>query len=225
MRHWPLSDADRLRVRDAIAAAEKRTAGEIFAVVAREADDYRFIPLLWATLVALVVPLPLLFVEIPAAWLGGDHDGWRAAVAVLLPALWIYLAQLIVFVVLAIVLSLPAIRPLVVPGSVKRARAHGLAVEQFLAHGLHVTEARTGVLVFVSLAARYAEIVADAGIAARVDASVWDASMTALLADIRAGRLADGLIGAIGRAGDVLAAHFPPRPRDRNELPNDLILL
>ena len=50
-------------------------------------------------------------------------------------------------------------------------------------------------------------------------------SMLALLADIRAGRLATGLVGAVGRAATVLTVHFPPRPRDRNELPNDLILL
>ncbi|MEO8667541.1 MAG: hypothetical protein ABI399_03430 [Bauldia sp.] len=225
MRHWPLSQADRLKVRDAIAAAEKGTAGEIFAVVAREADDYFYVPILWAMLVALVVPLPLLFVHVPADWLNDASDGWRAVVAVLLPAVWIYLAQLIVFIVLAVVLSLPGIKPLVVPGGAKRARAHGLAVEQFLAHGLHTTEERTGVLIFVSLFERYAEIVADAGIAAKVEQNVWDDSMTALLADIRAGRLAIGLVDAVGRAATVLAVHFPPRPRDRNELPNDLILL
>src|SRR5262249_37703095 len=173
VRHWPLIEADGLRVREAIARAEKTTAGEIFAVVAHEADDYRLIPLLWATLVALAVPLPLLFVQIPGSWVDEASGDWRAVVSVLLPAAWIYGIQLIVFVVLAVVLSLPGIKPLIVPGSVKRARAHGLAVEQFLAHGLHVTEARTGVLLFVSLFERYAEIVADAGIASRVEQNVW----------------------------------------------------
>jgi putative membrane protein len=221
----PLSEADRLRVREAIAAAEKRTTGEIFAVVAREADDYRLIPLLWATLAALLVPLPLLFVEVPADWLRDATPGWRAVTDVLLPAGWIYVAQLLVFILLAAILSLPGVKPLVVPAGVKAARAHGLAVEQFLAHGLHTTEARTGVLVFVSLFERYAEIVADSGIAGRVEPSVWTESMAVLIADIRAGRLADGLAGAVDRAAAVLATHFPPRPRDRNELPNDLVIL
>jgi putative membrane protein len=220
-----LGEKERLAVRDAIAAAEKLTTGEIFAVVARESDDYRSIPILWATLIALFVPLPLIFVHVPAEWFGDAGAAGRSAARVLLPTMWIYVVQLAVFVVLAVVLSLPAIKPYIVPRRVKDAHAHGLAVEQFLAHGLHVTEARTGALIFISLAERYAEIVADAGIAAKVDQSVWDESIAALLADIRAGRLADGLIGAIGRAGKVLAEHFPPRPRDRNELPNDLILL
>ena len=111
------------------------------------------------------------------------------------------------------------------PRSIKRARAHRARVEQFLAHGLHTTEARTGVLVFVSLAERYAEIVADAGIAAKVEQRVWNETIARLLAETRAGRLADGLVGAIERAGAVLAAHFPPRPATANELPNELILL
>ena len=218
-------ETERLKVRDAIAAAEKQTIGEIFAVVARESDDYRFIPILWATLVALAVPLPLLFVQVPADWLRDTGGAWESAAQILLPTMWIYVVQLVVFIVLALVLSLPSIKPRVVPRRVKEAHAHGLAVEQFLAHGLHTTEARTGVLIFVSLAERYAEIIADAGIAAKVDQAEWDESVAALIRDIRAGRLADGLTGAIARAGVVLARHFPPRPRDRNELPNDLILL
>lgn len=204
--HPMLSDADRARIRQAVAAAETRTAGEIFVVIANASDDYGFIPLIWATLVALVVPLPLIAVT-------------------LLSASAIFAIQLGVFIALALVLSLPAARPLVVPTGVKLARAHGLAVQQFLAHGLHTTEARTGALIFVSLAERHAEIIADAGIAAKVDQAVWDEVMAALLAEIRQGRLAAGLVAAIASVGAVLAQHFPPRARDRNELPNDLIML
>ena len=201
-----LNEADRGRIRQAVATAEAKTAGEIFTVVAEESDDYRFIPILWATLIALIVPLPLIFLTL-----------W--------PASLIFLAQLAAFVVLALVASHPAGRPAVVPPAVKHGAARSLAVRQFLAHGLHTTEARTGVLIFVSLAERHAEIIADAGISAKVDDGVWQAAMERLLAEIRAGRLADGLIAAIESTGTVLARHFPPRPGDRNELPNDLVLL
>lgn len=201
-----LGDDDHIRVRDAIAAAESQTAGEIFVVVARASDDYRLVGLLWATLAVLFVPLPLIFLT-------------------LTPALHIYLVQLAVFVVVSLLLSLPPLHIAVVPGTLKRARAHARAVEQFLARGLHTTEARTGVLIFVSLAERYAEIIADTGIAAKVEQRVWDAIIAGLVAETRAGRLGAGLVQAITRAGDVLAAHFPPRPGDVNELPNDLILL
>jgi len=201
-----LSDADRARIRQAVAAAEAKTSGEIFTVVTRESDDYRFIPILWATLIALIVPLPLIFLT-------------------LLPASLIFLIQLAAFVILALAFSHPAIRPAVVPPGVKHGAARSLAVQQFLAHGLHTTEARTGVLIFVSLAEHHAEIIADASIAAKVDEAVWRAAMDRLIAEIRAGRLAEGLIAAIESTGAVLARYFPPRSNDRNELPNDLVVL
>ncbi len=220
-----ISDADRLRIRDAVEAAEAKTAGEIFTVVAAASDDYRVIPILWATLVALLGPLPLLLVDRLIGW-PSLTDGWNEASASAgISAVWVYAVQLAVFIVLAVVLSFSRVRPLIVPRSVKDDRAHSLAVQQFLAHGLHLTEERTGVLIFVSLAERYAEIVADAAIAKKVDQAVWDEAMAALIAEIKEGRLADGLVAAVGRVGAVLAEHFPPRRRDANELSDDLVLL
>ncbi len=201
-----LSDADRVRVRQAVAAAEANTSGEIFTVVAEECDDYRFILLLWATLIALIVPLPLIFLT---AW----------------PASVIWLAQFAAFAVLGIGFSLPAVRPAVVPRRVKREAARALAAQQFLAHGLHTTEARTGVLIFVALAERHAEIIADTGIASQVDAGAWQPAMDRLTAEVGAGRLAEGLIAAIEASGALLARHFPRKPGDRNELSNDRVLL
>ena len=205
VRH-ALSEAERTRVRAAVQAAEAGTTGEIFVVVAERSDDYRFIPLLWATLAALVVPLPLVFLTA-------------------LAAATIFAVQLAVFIVLALVLSWPPVRPLVVPGRVKHGRAHALAMQQFLAHGLQMTEARTGALVFVSLAERHAEVVADAGIAAQVDQAEWDAVIAALVGEIRGGRLAEGLVAAIAGVGAVLVRHFPSNASDRNELPNEVVLL
>ena len=61
------------------------------------------------------------------------------------------------------------------------------AMRQFFAQGLHKTENRTGVLIFASVAERYAEIVADAGINAKVTPEVWDQAVAALIAGIKAG--------------------------------------
>jgi putative membrane protein len=206
MAHVPLNDTDKRRVRDAVAAAEAHTAGEIFTVVAEQSDDYRYIPVIWATIAALLVPLPLILFTL-----------W--------PASLIYSAQLLTFVVLGIVLSLPPVKLAVVPASIKRDAVRALADRQFLAHGLTGTQDRTGVLIFVSLAERQAEIIADTGIASKVGPEVWDAAMAALIAEVKAGRLADGLIAAVGKAGAVLAEHFPPRPDDRDELGNDVVIL
>ncbi|MCK9912500.1 hypothetical protein MXD81_25325, partial [Microbacteriaceae bacterium K1510] len=61
-----------------------------------------------------------------------------------------------------------AIRTALVPAGLKRLHAHRRAVEQFLAQNLHTTEGRTGVLLFVSVAERYAEIIPDRAIDAKV---------------------------------------------------------
>ena len=62
------------------------------------------------------------------------------------------------------------VRYRIVPRGDARARAHQEALRQFGAHGLQHTERRTGVLIFVSVAERYAEMIADAGIARKVSA-------------------------------------------------------
>src|SRR5262249_25064403 len=56
-----ISDVDKRRIAEAIRAAEEKTAGEIFCVIAHACGDYRLVPIAWAALVALAVPLPLIY--------------------------------------------------------------------------------------------------------------------------------------------------------------------
>jgi putative membrane protein len=200
------SEADTKRIARAITAAEKNTSGEIVAVVAQRSDDYYFIPFLWAALAALAVALPLL---VFAAW----------------PAPQVYLAQLAVFAAGALLALWPPTRLMLVPGAVKRARAHRSGVEQFLAQNLHTTKGRTGVLIFVSVAERFAEVIADEGIYKKVPPETWEEVVDGLTGAIREGRAADGFVDAIKQCGAVLAKHFPPGKADRDELPNHLIVL
>jgi putative membrane protein len=158
----------------------------------------------WAAAAALAVPAPLIYLTL-----------WPAAI--------IYLVQLVVFIVLAAALSHPAIRIHLVPRRAKHDRAHTVAMRQFFAQGLHNTERRTGVLIFAAVAERYAEIVADAGINAKVPPHVWDQAVAALIAGIKDGRPGDGFVAAIEQCGAVLAEHFPPGALNRDELPNKLV--
>jgi len=199
-----ISQADKTRIVEAICAAEAKTSGEIFCVVAHQSSDYRLVPLAWAAALALLVPAPLIYLTL-----------WPASV--------IYLVQLIVFIAASLALSLPAIRFHIVPRRTQHERAHTEALRQFFAQGLHQTENRTGVLIFASLAERYAEIVADAGINAKVAPDVWDKAIAALIAGIRHGRAADGFVAAIEQCGALLAEHFPPGAMKRDELPNKLV--
>ena len=201
-----ISDEDRTRVADAITSAEAKTSGEIVAVIAPQSASYLYVPFLWGALVALAVPFPFIF------W-----TWW--------PIQHIYLLQLAVFAVVASCLMYRPARMLLVPRSVKHSQAHRRAVEQFMAQDLYTATGRTGVLIFVSAAERYAEIIADAGIHAKVPDSTWKAIVDDLTDEIGAGRPGDGFVRAIEAVGSHLAEHFPPGSQDSNALPNHLIVL
>ena len=117
------------------------------------------------------------------------------------------------------------VRFALVPRGVKRARAHEKAVEQFLVQNLHTTSGRTGILIYVSVAQRFAEVIADAAVYKQVPPETWVEVVDLLIAHIVRGQRTEGLIAAVEACGRILAKHFPPRPADQNELPNHLIVL
>jgi putative membrane protein len=201
---------DHARVAEAVKRAESSTSGEIFCVLARASDSYFFPSAFFVTIAVLVVGL---------------------IVAVLLDRWWFSLgltefAALQLLGVLAALLVLwlfPAMRVHYVPHSVRRRRAHDNAVRQFLAHGIHLTGERTGVLLFLSVEERYAEVIADSGIDERVDHEEWERIVGLLVSHAGRGRIADGFCEAAAEAGTLLARHFPPRADDRNELDDHLV--
>lgn len=201
-----LGNDDLQAVSAAIRAAESRTNGEIVTVVAEQAGSYTAFTLAAPALCALVLP------------------GLAAPFAGLVAAGDLFLVQLALFVALYGLLLVPAIRRRVVPARVQRNAAQRLAREQFFARGLHLTEERTGVLIFVSVAERYVEILADTGIDAKVPQSEWQSTVDAFVAQVGAGRVVDGFVAAIGRVGERLAAHFPAT-RTPNELPDHLFVI
>jgi len=219
------------RIAGAVAQAEKTTAGEIFCVLAPEVSDYRETPLVWAAAAALVLPAGALFAgfrpEMLTRLFGGWSVGHQAALdGAILSALSTYIAaQAVVFVVAALLVSIPPVRRALTPGSLKAARVRRAAMEQFLSHGLHVTRDRTGVLIFAALAEHRVEVIADEGIYAAAPNTVWDEVVADLVAGLKHGKIADGFVAAVSRTGMILAAHVPPRPDDRNELPNGLTIL
>jgi len=87
------------------------------------------------------------------------------------------------------------------------------------------TERNTGVLVYVLLADKSIEIVADRGIARKVPQETWNAICDALGARFRAGEAGAGVLVAIERISEALALHFPPQARNDNELPDPPVVL
>jgi putative membrane protein len=141
------------------------------------------------------------------------------------PIEYVYLLQLGVFLLGVLLVQWEAFRVAVAPRALKHARAHLRAVEQFLVQDLHTTTGRTGVLIYVSWAERYAEVIADDGIYKKVTPQVWDDLIAELTEAIGQGTRTGGFVAAIDQCGAILAEHFPPGSADRDELPNHLIVL
>jgi putative membrane protein len=201
-----VSEQDRSRIATAIRAAEAKTSGEIVCVLAQTSTDATALPVLLAALVALALP-------------------WLLVAFTEMSVQRILVLQVLVFFLLAVVLCLPRVRVALLPRAARRYVAHRAAMEQFVIRGIVRKKDRTGILIFVSLAERYARIIADEGIAGRVPRSEWQNAVDALVAHTRDGRIAEGFIAAIEACGKVLAAHFPRTETSRDELPDRIYLV
>ena len=221
-----LSADDHQRVSDAVAAQEARTAGEIVTVVADRSDGYSDIALAWSALVAFTAltayaTFPDFFLGLIERLLGGWNHEWTrrellglAAAGAMLKFVGAWLLQL-----------WQPLRFVLIPGPVKSARARARAFDLFKVGAERRTHGRTGILIYLSMRERRAEIVADEAIASKVAPETWGEAMAAMLAEIKQGRCADGMIAAVDKVGAVLAEHFPRAEDDRNELPDRLIEL
>src|SRR5262245_25321356 len=150
MKSHAMSPEDHARIATAVRAAEARTSGEIYCVVAHASARY-FFP------AAFMVTLAIVIISLGLAWL---LDRWWYQLS---PPTMIAAQLVAIAAALAVLAFLPAVRIHFVPLRQRYRQAHDNAMRQFLGRNIHITSKRTGVLLFVSLAERYAEVVADAG--------------------------------------------------------------
>jgi uncharacterized membrane protein len=99
------------------------------------------------------------------------------------------------------------------------------AIEAFARLGVWDTEANNGVLIYLLLADRNVEIVADRGVDAKVGAEGWEAICAKVEAEFRAGRFEAGVLTGIAEVGRHLETHFPRRGDDVNELPDEPVMM
>ena len=173
-----LTADEKTRVRLAIQEAERQTSGELVTVIAQQSDDYLYIPTLWAALLALAVPGVIGYMSFENLI---AHS---------------YLVQFSVFIILAVLFQWTPLKLRLIPHYIKIQRARRLAYMQFLLQDLHHTEQRIGVLLFVSVAEHYVEIIADKGINDAVEAGTWDSIVNQFISDVRQKKVAAGFITA-----------------------------
>jgi len=189
-----------------VSKVETVTDAELVTVLARASDDYRYIPTLWAAMIALLTPGLLSFSPL---WLG-----WFELIIV----------QGCVFATLALIFRVPALRYRLVPVSVKKSRAEMMAKRMFLEQGLHHTKGETGILIFVSEAEHYVEILVDRGISERIDNQTWQGIVEDFTINVKAGKVLEGFESCIARVAEVVS-EVVPATEEKNELPDRLVLI
>ncbi|MEM1025944.1 MAG: hypothetical protein AAF627_14100 [Myxococcota bacterium] len=197
-----LSEGEQKRVSEAVAAVEERTAGEIVVQVVAASDAYAG-PRLWAAVLAGAGLAEAVLLLVPS--LSSQYDLLIAAAASL--SLWWVSAW-------------PSVLRFVVSKEQRATAVHRRAKEAFLDAAVFRTRDRSGVLILVSMLEHKVEILADDGIHARMGVDGWTQHVRSIVEGVRSGSLTAGLEKAIAGIGEELAAAFPPRPDDVDELPN-----
>lgn len=225
MKVRDLSPEDHAKVSSAIAKAESGTAGEIVAISAPLSDSYHDVGLHYA------VAALFLFLGSIAAWPNLlDHArvrlmSWSAPPSERELLTFVLVIALAKFLFVLFAMKWMPLRLALTPGSTKTRRVRRRAIILFKAAAERRTVGRTGVLIYLSIGERRAEIVGDEAITAVTSAETWGEAMTALLTEVKAGRAADGIVAAVDHIGAVLAEHFPRQVDDKNEIPDKLIEL
>src|SRR5512147_1352354 len=199
------TDADKERIRQAVVAAESKTAGEIVPMIVTSAARYTEIELL-----GLVAGL---FAGMVIEWFWSDP--WGSPYF----QLWPVFGALIGFLLGRI----PDLKRLLAPSRRITEAVHTLGLASFTEQGLHYTKDHTGILILVSLLEHRVEVLADRGINLKVAQGTWDEVVHIITAGIKSGQACDAFCNAIGRCGDILATHFPRQADDKDELSNRLI--
>jgi putative membrane protein len=201
-----ISKEEQKDISQAIEQVEKETDAELVTVLAKQADNYYYILTLWACFIALLLPVAIKFTPL---WLSGDE---------------LLIMQWATFIVLSLLFRVPSIMIKLVPKSIRTHRASILARDQFLENNLHHTKSAMGVLIFVSEAEHYVEIIADNGISQYVTNEEWQDIVDAFIQKIKSGQTKEGFIMCIENCGKKLK-EFAPITSIKNELPNHLVIL
>lgn len=221
-----LSEADHELVSAAVAKAERESDGEIVTIVAQRSDAYHDVGLHYAVLAMLLVPT--LGAALPQSWIDWGTAlvfGWNAELSFRALMVLLFVKMTILFLIVRYALAWMPLRMALTPGRTKSRRVRRKAIELFRTGCEMKTRGRTGVLLYVSLAERRAEIVADQAIAERTAPEIWGEAMAHLVDALKDGKAGAGIAAAIGRIGAVLTDILPPMADNPDELPDRVIEL
>ncbi len=206
----PLKQQELEHLEKVISDLEQKTSGEIRLMIVKSSIVTGHI---FFMLFGWLASAVLFFV-----WIERHHFIWMAS-------WWLVPSALVVTALVSWALSkIPAVIRAVTPVRDLRRQVVARAELEFYFEGLGATGQGTGILLFFSLLEHQAVVLADKGIASRLESNIWNEVVATMLEGPRTGKWADRLEKALRQCGALLAQHFPIEPGDRNELPNLVIV-
>jgi putative membrane protein len=205
-----LSEKELTELSHVVADIEKKTSGELrLMIVGRSAPIGHVYQLLFVAFLYLLTISYLIARE--ELWIGSGYIYMIAILPLALALSWV-LARV------------PRIQRFVTNDEDLTASVWARAELEFNREGLNGTKAQTGVLIFLSLMEHQAVVLADKGIASKLDAKIWKDVVDIVLQGARGKQWRAKLEEALRLCGKLLAQEFPAHAGDVNELPNHVIV-
>jgi putative membrane protein len=200
-----LSEKDKEIIAEAVKRAELTTSGEIVFALTSSSGTYHdatlqgaLVGTVLATGICLALPVPQTIGLV----------------------LW---TEIIAFALFYSLLPHLHLRRWLIPARQLDERVHEAAFHEFYASGLYRTRDSNGVLIYLSLFERRVVVLGDKGIHEKLVDQHWENVRDKIIQGIRHGEARKGICAAVECCGKALAQHFPRRPDDVNELPDEVI--
>jgi len=207
-----LTAEDRQQILETVKEAEKQTSGEIVPMVVSASYHYPMAGVIGGAAFALPLAIVLTYALGSWFWIGSRN-------------MWLFLGLFAVLFLLfhTLVSHLPMLKRWFVSEREMDEEVEEAAIKSFFGEGLHRTRDETGILIFISVFERKVFVLADRGIDAKVDKEHWQEIVRWIVDGIRRQTPADAVCKAVRQVGELLQAHFPVKPDDRNELRNLIV--
>lgn len=217
-----LSEQEKKRISEAVKKAESQTSGELATAIIKQSNDYAIYELFTAVLTGLVYTMFLFtFSSAIKSWLQSLFWGYQEYYF----NGFLLFSPFLVILLVYFLANLPVIDRLIVPKKIRNMWVKRRAMQHFWDSGVGKTKDGTGILIFISLLEHQVELLADTGIAAKVESNQWHLIVDKVIDGIKDDKLADKLCEAIRDCGELLAKDFPRLEDDENELSDEIVEL
>ena len=221
LKKLKIDEKAKSQIDDAIKNVEMKTSGEIAVAIAPESDSYSFYELFFGVIIGAVTFTALIFLSnqiIPAL----EKQFWE------MPK-WFFavFSGMISFFVIAlifIVTNIPLIDRKIIPLSAKNEAVEAKAESTFFRAGINKTKEASGILIYISYLEQKVRILADFGIASKIEVSAWN-QIAKDLADNLKSNATEAICNAVKDCGKILEENFPAKEENPDEISNELIIL